>query len=395
MALALIKLKDFSSLEVNLGFYTLEAMSKRLLVRLVSITKDHNLVVQVAIDSFLMVIPKVLNQGHAKLIASRISDELKRIIQVDQDIIQLVSQIGIAISGDSSSGESMYNNALIAIEKGMLSDKNYALYQPIFSQQLRKKWDLKNDINIALHDNQFELYLQPKISLKDNQILGAEALIRWNHPKHGLVGPNDFIPVAEESGQIKAITDWVIKSAIRLLSSIIKFKPEFKLSINISANNLGTTELIVLIEDTLSIWNVATKNLILEVTETAIIKDAKSTLHQLETIREKGIGISIDDFGTGYSSLAYFKHLPATEIKIDKSFVDNLLDDNQDKKIVALIISLAKQFELDVIAEGVEDETTLKELKYLNCDLAQGYYFSKPLPFDEFIEWVKNFESMT
>jgi len=394
MALALIKFKDLSSLEVNLGFYALEEISKCLFERLVSITKNHDLVLQTSIDTFLLVVPKVLNHGHAKLVANRISDEMKRKIQVEQDIIQLESLIGIAISGDVSSGESLYKNALIAIEKGILSDKNYALYEPVFSQQLKKNWDLKNAINIALHENQFELYFQPKISLKENKVLGGEALIRWNHPQHGLVAPNDFIPVAEESGQIKAITDWVIKSSIRLLSSIIKSNPEFKLSINISANNLGTTELVIIIEDMLLIWDVPANNLILEITETAIIKDTKSTLHQLEIIRAKGVGVSIDDFGTGYSSLSYFKHLPVTEIKIDKSFIDNLLDDNQDEKIIALIISLAKQFELDVVAEGVENKATLEQLKVLGCDLAQGYYFSKPLPFDEFVDWNENFVSV-
>jgi len=393
MALILIKLKDFSSLEVNLGFSSLEAISKCLFVRLGSITKNLDLVIQASLDTFLVIVPKVLNQGHALIVANRISDEIKRKIVVDQDVIQLSSLVGIVLSTDEFSGESLYKNALIAIEKGTFSDGKYALYQSSFSQQLKKNWDLKNDINIALYKNQFELFFQPKISLKNSRVLGAEALIRWNHPVHGLVSPDDFIPVAEESGQIQAITDWVIKSAIRQLSNIIKSMPEFKLSINISANNLGAIELPILIEDSLSIWSVPEKNLILEVTETCIIKDAKSTHHQLERIREKGIGISIDDFGTGYSSLAYFKHLPATEIKIDKSFVNNLLDDSEDKKIIALIILLAKQFDLDVVAEGVEDEATLKQLKSLGCDLAQGYYFSRPVCFDEFIEWIEKFES--
>ena len=328
------------------------------------------------------------------MVADRVLREIKVELKIEQEVIELDPLIGIATASDSNcNGASIYHNALIALDNGYENKVACTLFQPEFKMALKKLWNLKKDLEIAIYENQFELYFQPKIDLNKMQVCGAEALIRWNHPTQGMISPNDFIMVAETSGQIQAITEWVIKSAFKHLERILKINPQFTLSINISANNLNSTELGILIEDTLSIWSIPEGNIIVEVTESTIMTDSILSLHQLEKIRALGVGISIDDFGTGYSSLSYFKKIPATELKIDKSFVDNLLANPDDRHIVSLIIFLAKRFNLKVVAEGIETKEVLDEICSLKCDYAQGFYFSKPLCFSEFIEWVANFKS--
>jgi len=393
ISLAVIKIQDLKYLEVNLGFPTLELISKSILARMLSNTKNHQLVIQRSLDELLVIIPKTLNKGHLKIVTEKLSREIQLAFEVGQENIELVHFIGVAAAEDSDhDGATLYKNALIALEKGKSQNVHQMVYQPDFSMEIKKTWDLKKNIEVAIYDNQFELFFQPKIEIKNRVVCGAEALIRWNHPGQGLVSPMEFIPVAEQSGQIHAITEWVVKSAIQQLSTILKIYPDFRLSINISADNLDSTDLMLLLEDTLSIWNVPAQNLIIEVTETTIMSDAQSSLHQLEKIRKIGVGVSIDDFGTGYSSLAYFKKIPATELKIDKSFIDNLLSSPEDKHIVSLIILLAKRFNLQIVAEGVETKEILDEVCVLQCDYIQGYYFSKPLCYSEFMNWVEQFE---
>lgn len=392
IALVVIKVLELQCLEVNIGFSALELVSKRILARLLLTTQDRKYVIQTSLDSFIVIIPKMLNRGHLAIIAERFSREIRTAIKIQQETIELAPLIGISASDDCNGcGETLFTNALIALENGKRIDAMHMIYEPIFKQQMKKVWDLKKDIDVAIIENQFELYFQPKIDLKSMAVCGAEALIRWNHPAYGLVSPLDFIPVAEQSGQIHSITEWVIKSSIQQLAEIIKTDLDFKLSINISANNLDSKDLMLLLEDSLAIWNVPAQNLVIEVTETTIMSDAKSSLKQLERIRELGVGVSIDDFGTGYSSLAYFKKIPATELKIDKSFVDQLLDNADDRHIVSLIIFLAKRFNLTVVAEGIETKEVLDEILQLRCHYAQGYYFSKPLPYSQFVEWVNHF----
>jgi len=392
MALLLIKIQDFSYLEAVVGFYSLELVSKRVMARLLAAAKSHQSVIQMSLDTFLVIIPKMLNNGHLKIVAESLSRAIREAIKIENESIELKPSIGIVASDDcENKGQDWYENALIAMHKSYNDNLFSTLYEPTFRQQMKKDWDLKRDIEIAIHDNQFELYFQPKIDLKKMKVCGAEALIRWNHPVHGLISPHSYIPIPESSGQIPPITHWVIKAAAQHLSQLLKTLPDFQLSINISVNNLNSQDLIFLLEDSISIWGIPAKNLTVEVTETAIMTDEKYSLNQLNKIRNLGINISIDDFGTGYSSLSYFKSIPATELKIDKSFVDNLLNDDQDRNIVALIIFLAKRFGLKVVAEGVETKETMQEICALQCDYAQGFYFSKPLPYDDFIQWVQDY----
>ncbi len=392
VGLLLIKLQEFTDLEAVVGFESLELISKRVQARLLAISKEHQSVVQLSLDLFIVLIPKMLNAGHLKIVAESLSRTIRKPIAVENENIELKPSIGISSAEDSeNSGRIIYENALIALQRGGRQKEFCTIYEQSYRDQIKRDWDIKKDIEIAIRDNQFELYFQPKIQLDAMVVTGGEALIRWNHPTHGLISPASFIPLSEESGQVQLITSWVVKSAIQHLSEILQLYPKFNLSINISVNNLTTPDLVFLIQDSLSIWNVPAERLTVEITETAIMSDERSALEQLEKIRAMGVKISIDDFGTGYSSLAYFKHIPAHELKVDRSFIENILIEPQDRSIVALIIFLAKQFELKVVAEGVETKSSVSEICKLQCDYAQGFYFSKPLPFKEFIAWIEDF----
>ena len=354
--------------------------------------KTFDLVRPIALDTFVIIIPKILNQGHTQVIAERLLREVQSPIKTSEESVKLTPIIGIASTETAKYDEKeLYLNALIAFENGNADGASCTTYNAGFKQQMKKIWNVKKDIDRAIHENQFELFFQPKIDLKQMKVCGAEALIRWFHPQHGMISPLDFIPIAEKSGQIQSITEWVIKSALQHLSQILLEMPNFVLSINICANDLDSAELVLLLEDSLSIWDVPAKNLVIEVTESTIMRDAKSSLHQLEKVRAIGVGISIDDFGTGYSSLAYFKNIPATELKIDKSFVDNLLDNSDDRHIVSLIIFLARRFDLKVVAEGIETKEILAEICNLQADYAQGFYFAKPLCYKDFMKWSEAF----
>lgn len=392
IALLFVRIKEFNYLEAVIGFSSLELLSKKILARLLGATKQQQRIQQLSLDTFLIVIPNMLNTGHLKIIAESLAREIRDPIRVGNENIELKPAIGITTNDDCDEcGQIFYENALIAMQKSVQENVYSTIYQADFRDQMKRVWDLKRDIDIAIHENQFELYFQPKIDIKSMTVSGAEALIRWNHPQHGLIAPNHFIPIAEQSDQIQQITHWVIKSAVQNLSQLLQTIPNFNLSINISASNLNSPDLLFLLEDTISIWDVPPENLTLEVTETVVMTDAKSSLHQLRKIRDIGFKISIDDFGTGYSSLSYFKKIPATELKIDKSFVDNLITNQADKNIAALIIFLAKRFNLSVVAEGVESADILQEVVDLQCDYVQGFYFSKALPYEQLIQWMERY----
>lgn len=391
-ALLFLKIRDLRQLEINIGYDALELLSKKIQARLLFCIKTFELVRPIALDTFVIIIPKVLNQGHAQVIAERLLREVQAPIKTSDESVKLTPIIGIASTETALYDEKeLYLNALIAFENGNANDVSCTSYDAEFKRQMKKIWNVKKDIDLAIHNDQFELFFQPKIDLKGMKVCGAEALIRWFHPQHGMISPLEFIPIAEKSGQIHSITEWVIKSALQHLSQILHEIPDFVLSINICANDLDSAELIFLLADGLSIWDVPAENLVIEVTESTIMRDAKSSLQQLEKVRNLGVGISIDDFGTGYSSLAYFKKIPATELKIDKSFVDNLLEDSSDRHIVSLIIFLARRFDLKVVAEGIETKEILEEICNLQADYAQGFYFAKPLCYEDFMKWSETF----
>ena len=236
-------------------------------------------------------------------------------------------------------------------------------------------------------------HYQPQVDLRTGRVLGVEALVRWEHPRLGLVGPGAFLDLVEEHGLMSRLTATVLEQAARQSVRWREAGMPLRVSVNLSATCLGDPQLLPLLDDVLAATTMRARDLVLEVTETSLMADPTSALEQMREIARRGIGISIDDYGTGYSSLGYLNDLPATELKIDRSFIDRLGTDPRTAAIVAGTVTLGHHLGLRLVAEGVEDEATLAAVRELGCDEVQGYVHSRPLPADALTAWVRDREA--
>jgi EAL domain-containing protein (putative c-di-GMP-specific phosphodiesterase class I) len=246
-----------------------------------------------------------------------------------------------------------------------------------------------SDLRKAMESDQLMLYYQPKVDMASGELCGAEALIRWQHPERGFMPPDSFIPIAEQSGFIVPLSAWVLNAAIRECAGWHRRGIRIPVAVNISARNLQDPNITDVVLNTLEQHALDYRALIIEVTETAVMSNPELVLEIVSALENKGVRVSIDDFGTGYSSLANLKKLPVTEIKIDRSFVMDMKEDNNDAVIVRSTIDLAHNMSLKVTAEGVENQETWDLLRSHGCDQAQGYFISRPIPAADFLEWAE------
>jgi EAL domain-containing protein (putative c-di-GMP-specific phosphodiesterase class I) len=246
-----------------------------------------------------------------------------------------------------------------------------------------------SELRRAIDRNELSLYFQPKVSLQSGNITCAEALVRWQHPRHGMLGPDLFIPIAEQTGLIRPLARWVMDAALRQVNRWRQEGLDLGVAVNLSMRNLHDPEIADMIRQLLTRWAVPPACLTIEITESSLMADAARAMEVLARLRAMGVGVSIDDFGTGYSSLAYLKRLPVHELKIDKSFVAHMASDDNDAAIVRSTVGLAHDLGLHIVAEGVEDQETWDLLTALGCDVAQGYFISRPLPALVLGEWLE------
>ena len=239
-----------------------------------------------------------------------------------------------------------------------------------------------------MDDSQLRLFLQPKVTLATGQVVGAEALVRWQHPERGVLSPIGFVPFAEQTGFVRLLTRWMIDEVARTAQALSQQGLAMKLAVNLSTRDLLDPELPPRLADAIARHQLAPDSLVLEITESAIMDDPERALHTLQRLRTMGVRLSIDDFGTGYSSLSYLKSLPVQELKMDRSFVMSMAADEHDAKIVQSTVELAHSLGLSVVAEGVENLATWELLQVLGCDEAQGHLIAKPMPARQFAAWV-------
>jgi diguanylate cyclase len=277
----------------------------------------------------------------------------------------------------------------IAMYDAKKNHSGVAMYESGRDEHSVRRLTLMMELRQAIARDELQLYFQPKIDVRTEKVVHAEALVRWRHPKHGVMRPDEFIPLAEQSGKIGLITKWVIGKAIAQCAQWRDEGLDLTIAVNLSALDLFDVELPTFISGLLSDAMLPPGKLMLEITESAIMRDAAYAQKILADLKRRGICLAIDDFGTGYSSLAHLKRLPVDELKIDKSFVLNLSERaSDDLVIVRSTIELGHNMGLVVIAEGVETAESWRVLKNLGCDMAQGYYMSPPLPAREFTEWA-------
>jgi EAL domain-containing protein (putative c-di-GMP-specific phosphodiesterase class I) len=282
--------------------------------------------------------------------------------------------------------------AAVARSEARSTDIPVLAYQPGNEERHVRQLAILADLRRAARHDEFRLFLQPKVRLADGAICGAEALVRWQHPVFGFLTPDQFIPLAERSGNISLITHWALSAAVRECRLWLEEGLDLPVSVNLSGRDLQNRDLPCLALELLRDHDLAARNLVLEVTEQAVVRDAQHATLVLDCLRDLGIRISIDDFGTGYSSLAQLKHLPADELKIDRSFVMDLPGNRADAAIVRTAIDLAHNLGLEVLAEGVETHQALQWLQAQGCEQAQGFLISKPMPAEDFCAWVRRYE---
>lgn len=284
--------------------------------------------------------------------------------------------------------EILFQRAYVAMLEAERRNELLVVFTEEHCQTTSRAVEVEEELNKAAEDFAFELYYQPQLTLASNVLTSAEVLIRWTNPRLGYVPPNLFIPIAERMGLINQITEWIIHRALNFQSQLLAIAPEFGLSINISPLNFKDIDFPQFVEEALGLWNLTPELLTLELTEGAMLENPAEALKQLETLKRLGVKLSVDDFGTGYSSLQYLSRLPIDEVKIDQAFVRDMQTCRHNLAIVNTIVSLARNFNLKTVAEGVEDAESIDYLTKIGCNKAQGYYISRPLPQSEFMQFI-------
>lgn len=339
-------------------------------------------------DTFNLLLMPIHPEDYSKYIKV-IFNVLDDPFYLEPNAVKLTASIGVSFyPKDGKDSKSLVVNA----EAAMLTAKQFGgnrleLYREEINAQIPKKFEIENDLHNALKNNEFIVYYQPLIDFKSNEICGMEALIRWAHPVHGFISPLNFIPVAEETGLIIPIGEWVLQEACKqtFLWHQIGFS-HLKVAVNLAGKQLRDENIIHIVQRTLALTGLKAESLEMEITETAILDE--SIVGTLKKIKKIGLNLAVDDFGTGYSGLSYLKRFAIDKLKIDQSFIKDMPANNESITIVSAILAMAKEMKLKVLAEGVETEEQFLFLKEKGCDYAQGYYFSKPLPAAEFTKFL-------
>lgn len=378
--------------EVNdlLGHKSGDIVVQTVASRLQGQLRDSDTIARLAGDEFVLVLSGVgCKQVHATV--KKIQQLFEQPIVVNDAALEIEATIGIALYPDHGDDPvTLLQHTDIAMRIAKNEATGFSIYNPENDPFSLQKLKLHGELRQAINEKSFALYYQPKIDIKTNKIISVEALARWPHPVNGMISPDDFIPMVEQSGLIQPFTHWVLEQAIEQCRHWIDAGINISIAVNLSTRNLLDPNLPASIAKLLESYQVAPEYLSLEITESAIMSRPENALKILTQLDEMGFKLSIDDFGTGYSSLSYLKKLPVQELKIDQSFVFGMTANNNDAVIVRSTIDLAHNLGMHAIAEGVETQDTLDMLATLNCDIAQGYLMGRPMPIEELNQWLIN-----
>jgi diguanylate cyclase (GGDEF)-like protein len=380
-AVMLIDLDHFKEINDTLGHHAGDRLLEEVARRLNETKMEEDTVARLGGDEFGVLLPVLEEDRDPNRVASMLLDRLREPFMIDGLTLEIDASIGIACFPANGDGvETLLQRADIAMYAAKESGSGFAAFEARLDRYSPRRLSLAGGLRAAIQDGEIVLHFQPKADLATGRIVGVEALARWEHPRLGLVGPSEFVPIAEQTGLIAPLTSHVLDAALRQVRQWSDRGLELSVAVNLSARSFLDTQLAVEIPRLLERWNVDAVLLELEITESMLMLDparAQATLDRLSAI---GLTLSVDDFGTGYSSLANLKRLPVDVIKIDKSFVMDMAIDPSDAAIVRSTIDLAHNLGLRVVAEGVESHQAWQHLAELGCDLAQGYYLSRPVP---------------
>jgi diguanylate cyclase (GGDEF)-like protein len=386
-AVLFLDLDRFKLINDTLGHDTGDQLLTRVAERLSKVLRETETVARLGGDEFIIVIPDVADVESVALVAQKVLAVVAEPELIDKRPLHVTPSIGISIyPQDGADVHSLLRSADTAMyhakERGR---NNFQFFTEDMNQAVLERVSIENDLRIAIERGEFELFYQPQVDSRSGEITGMEALIRWHHPQRGLVAPNRFIPIAEETGLIVPIGEWVLREACRQAKRWHDAgQSGLRISVNLSARQLQQGDLGEQIAAILAASNLQPQTLELELTESLLMDDPLTAVKLLHALAALGVRIAIDDFGTGYSSLAYLKRFPVSRLKIDRSFVRDLSTDANDAAIVQAVVAMAESLKMEVIAEGVETVEQLRFLAAHGCFAVQGFLFSRPLPAAEF-----------
>jgi diguanylate cyclase (GGDEF)-like protein len=390
-ALLLLDLDRFKEVNDTLGHTVGDLLLQKIGHRLQSRLRPTDLIARLGGDEFAIVLPAT-DAGGAVHAARTLIGALDTPILVEEHIFAIGGSIGIALTPEHGFDvTTLLRCADVAMYVAKRSQSGHAEYSPEVDQHSPHKLALMSELRQAIADDGLMVHYQPKVSFSLGRMVGVEALVRWPHPVHGLIPPEDFLPLAERTGLIGPMTRWVLERAVRQCRDWEQGGLLVNVAVNLSTHTLHDPKLLSTVTDLLRVYKIAPSQLTLEITESMLMEEPERAHVVLADLRTLGVSIAIDDFGTGYSSLAYLKRLPIDEVKIDKAFVSGLGADTDpaDAAIVQAVVAMARPLQCEVVAEGVESAETWIFLQELGCDLAQGYYFSRPLPATALERWAR------
>jgi diguanylate cyclase (GGDEF)-like protein len=390
----MMDLNRFKPINDSLGHLVGDQVLQEVSRRLRELLRESETVARFGGDEFAVLLPTG-GMARAKNVVSQIERALATPILTQGQPIDLGASIGIAVfPGYAQDTVTLIRHADIALYVAKRNNASFTAYEPDFEQGKPSQLSLLGELRSAVEEDQLTLYYQPKVDLRSGASDSVEALVRWVHPKRGFVSPIDFIPFAEQTGYIKAVTRWVLERALKQCGEWHMSGLDVKIAVNLSVRDLMNPELPAMVSELTARFKIPTPFVCLEITESAVMEDPERAHKTLEQLHKLGVRLSIDDFGTGQSSLAYIRKLPVQEMKIDRSFVRNMVADKDDAVIVRSTIELGHNMGLKVVAEGVEDHAALMLLTKLGCDEAQGYFIAKPQPPDEYEAWLRRRRSV-
>jgi diguanylate cyclase (GGDEF)-like protein len=389
LALLLLDLDRFKDVNDALGHQVGDMLLEEVAIRLRAALRETDTVARLGGDEFAVLLPTKADLRMAREVAERMVEVFRTPFYLQGLALEVGTSVGVALFPDhGTTGAELLRRADVAMYSAKRGHLGYEVYDPKNDPNSVRQLTLSSELRRAIENQELVVHYQPKVDLASGWVSGVEALVRWQHPEQGFLLPGEFMPIAERSGLIRPLTLWVLGDAVRRSTAWWESGFEIDVAVNLSTRSLRDQELPTAIEALTNGCGLKPERIILEITESAVMSDPRRARAVLGRLAGLGVRISIDDFGTGYSSLSYLRKLPVNELKIDKSFVMGMLEDENDAVMVRSIIDLAHNLGLKVTAEGVETKAALDRLRSLGCDVAQGFVVAGPLPPEEFFAWL-------
>jgi diguanylate cyclase (GGDEF)-like protein len=388
-----VNLDNFTAVNDSLGHSAGDELLRAIAARLDGLVRDTDALGRLGGDEFVVIAEEASADGGAELIAERLQEALKTPFVVAGSELTITASIGVA-TGLRPHAEDLLGDAEIAAHRAKLEGKDSCVvFQSGMQDVVQRQVALEKDLRFAIDAEEFFLVYQPTLDLRWMVPTGVEALIRWRSPSRGLVQPNDFIPVLEETGMIVTVGKWVLEQACRQGAAWREAGHPISVAVNVSARQLDSDEFIGVVESTLAATALDPRALTLEITETALMRNADETARRLRAIKQLGVRIAIDDFGTGYSSLSHLQRFPVDALKIDRSFLSQLTENPEGETLIRTLVQLGKALSIETLAEGIERRGELALLQEENCDSGQGYLFARPLDVEDAAEFLRSWRA--